>query len=168
MIDLSIDLRDAVGDRLHLSDQFVKDEVSQSDDCNVLIFRLHLPLARPPRPSQSIVNRRSTHLLTSRLISPTNPSAHDIIDSAKRRTPNQRQALPGIRKFFASKEKRRIKKQHAAYRPTYDKVENGPACRIYGSVEVKKVTANLHITTLGHGYMSYEHTHHDCESPSPG
>jgi hypothetical protein len=28
MIDLTIDLRDAVGDRLHLSDDFVKDPVS--------------------------------------------------------------------------------------------------------------------------------------------
>ncbi|BGP13494.1 hypothetical protein JCM10213v2_001416 [Rhodosporidiobolus nylandii] len=39
-------------------------------------------------------------------------------------------------------------------------VENGPACRIYGSMDVKKVTGNLHITTLGHGYMSWEHTDH--------
>ncbi|GEM12755.1 endoplasmic reticulum-Golgi intermediate compartment protein 3 [Rhodotorula toruloides] len=31
---------------------------------------------------------------------------------------------------------------------------------IYGSMEVKKVTGNLHITTLGHGYLSWEHTDH--------
>ena len=37
----------------------------------------------------------------------------------------------------------------------------GPACRIYGSVGVKRVTGNLHVTTLGHGYMSWEHTGHD-------
>lgn len=29
---------------------------------------------------------------------------------------------------------------------------------------MKKVTANLHVTTLGHGYMSWEHTDHKCES----
>ncbi|WVN87563.1 uncharacterized protein L203_102746 [Cryptococcus depauperatus CBS 7841] len=46
-------------------------------------------------------------------------------------------------------------------KPTYEKVDDGPACRIYGSVQVKKVTANLHITTLGHGYMSFEHTDHN-------
>ena len=28
---------------------------------------------------------------------------------------------------------------------------------------MKKVTANLHVTTLGHGYMSWEHTDHKCE-----
>jgi hypothetical protein len=26
---------------------------------------------------------------------------------------------------------------------------------------VKRVTGNLHVTTLGHGYMSWEHTGHD-------
>lgn len=30
---------------------------------------------------------------------------------------------------------------------------------------MKKVTANLHVTTLGHGYMSWEHTDHKCELP---
>lgn len=72
--------------------------------------------------------------------------------------------MSGIGRLFTRREKRRVKKQHASYRPTYHKVDNGPACRIYGSVEVKKVTANLHITTLGHGYMSYEHTDHSRES----
>jgi hypothetical protein len=32
---------------------------------------------------------------------------------------------------------------------------------VYGSVGVKRVTGNLHVTTLGHGYMSWEHTGHD-------
>jgi hypothetical protein len=96
-----------------------------------------------------------------RLVSPTNPSAHEIIDSAKRHTPNQRRTFSGIQRLFTTKAKR---KKHSAYRPTYDKVDNGPACRIYGSVDVKKVTANLHITTLGHGYMSYEHTDHGRRS----
>jgi hypothetical protein len=27
-------------------------------------------------------------------------------------------------------------------------------------MEAKKVTGNLHITTLGHGYWSWEHTDH--------
>lgn len=65
--------------------------------------------------------------------------------------------------------RRRPSKKHAAYRQTAEKVVDGPACRIYGSVNVKKVTANLHITTLGHGYMSYEHTDHHrtlCSYPA--
>ncbi|KAF9006770.1 DUF1692-domain-containing protein [Hymenopellis radicata] len=31
---------------------------------------------------------------------------------------------------------------------------------VSGTLEVKKVTANLHITTLGHGYASHEHVDH--------
>ena len=49
------------------------------------------------------------------------------------------------------------------FAPTYHVVPDGPACRIYGSAEVKKVTGNLHITTLGHGYWSWEHTDHKRE-----
>ncbi|PLW06448.1 hypothetical protein PCANC_21426 [Puccinia coronata f. sp. avenae] len=55
---------------------------------------------------------------------------------------------------------------HASRRGTkaFDKtrplVPDGPACRIYGNTRVKKVTGNLHITTLGHGYLSWEHTDH--------
>ncbi|KAK1226795.1 hypothetical protein PQX77_010202 [Marasmius sp. AFHP31] len=37
---------------------------------------------------------------------------------------------------------------------------DGSSCRVYGYMEVKKVTANLHITTLGHGYASHEHVDH--------
>jgi hypothetical protein len=96
--------------------------------------------------------------LSSRLAATTAPSAAHIISSSKRSTPNQRRSFSGIRRLFSSSEKRR--KHQAGYRPTYHKVVDGPACRIYGSVEVKKVTANLHITTLGHGYMSFEHTDH--------
>ncbi|KAG0168386.1 hypothetical protein DFQ30_004813 [Apophysomyces sp. BC1015] len=34
------------------------------------------------------------------------------------------------------------------------------ACRIFGSIRANKVAANLHITSLGHGYHSHEHTEH--------
>ncbi|KAK1924342.1 putative ER to Golgi transport-related protein [Papiliotrema laurentii] len=126
---LSIDLRDAVGDRLHLSDDFVKDGTTFE------------------------IGRSKSDQLE-----PTAPSASQIISSSRRKTPNQRTTFSGIRRLFASSP--RPRKSQASYRPTYDKVEDGPACRIYGSVEVKKVTANLHVTTLGHGYMSLEHTDH--------
>ena len=83
------------------------------------------------------------------------------------------------------------KRPNSLYRKTRTPIPDGPACRVYGSVEVKKVTANLHITTLGHGqslrhlesctvkaaaevqppdlillpgYMSREHTDHQRQS----
>ncbi|WFD35576.1 hypothetical protein MCUN1_002432 [Malassezia cuniculi] len=37
---------------------------------------------------------------------------------------------------------------------THPRVTNGPACRIYGSMIVKRVTGNLHITAAGYGYWS--------------
>ncbi|KAE8538580.1 hypothetical protein D1P53_004941 [Cryptococcus gattii VGV] len=94
--------------------------------------------------------------------SSTTPSASEIISSSRRRTPNQQSSFSGIKRLFtpSSSSNRRTAQGHTAYRPTYDKVQDGPACRIYGSVQVKKVTANLHITTLGHGYMSFQHTDH--------
>ncbi|KAF9072544.1 endoplasmic reticulum vesicle transporter-domain-containing protein [Rhodocollybia butyracea] len=45
--------------------------------------------------------------------------------------------------------------------PTYSHPPHPSACRVYGTIEVKKVTANLHITTLGHGYASREHVNHN-------
>lgn len=50
--------------------------------------------------------------------------------------------------------------QNTAFKKTAHIVPDGPACRIYGSMAAKKVTGNLHITTLGHGYWSFEHTDH--------
>ncbi|OXC62219.1 endoplasmic reticulum-Golgi intermediate compartment protein 2 [Cryptococcus neoformans MW-RSA852] len=133
---LTIDLRDAVGDRLHLSNSFAKDGTQ---------FNVGKATCIKNSPSTTI------------------PSASEIISSSRRRTPNQQSSFSGIKRLFgfsSSSSNRRTGQGHTAYRPTYDKVEDGPACRIYGSVEVKKVTANLHITTLGHGYMSFQHTDH--------
>ncbi|RXK40339.1 endoplasmic reticulum-Golgi intermediate compartment protein 2 [Tremella mesenterica] len=127
---LSIDLRDAVGDRLHLSDGFTKEGTTFAVG-KALTARTH----------------------------PTPISASQVISSSRRRTPTQQRSFSGIRRLLSSRPKRRTRK-HAMFRPTPNKADNGPACRIYGSVEVKKVTANLHITTLGHGYMSFEHTDH--------
>ncbi|KAF9448497.1 DUF1692-domain-containing protein [Macrolepiota fuliginosa MF-IS2] len=46
------------------------------------------------------------------------------------------------------------------FKPTYTHEADASACRIYGTLAVKRVTANLHITTLGHGYASYQHVDH--------
>jgi len=89
-------------------------------------------------------------------------SASKIISDSKRATPNQKSSLSGLHALFSSKDNQ--KRRHVEYRPTHDLREDGPACRIYGSANVKKVTGNLHITTLGHGYMSFEHTDHDGTS----
>lgn len=48
----------------------------------------------------------------------------------------------------------------SGFKPSYLYKAHGSACRVSGSLEVKKVTANLHITTLGHGYSSREHVDH--------
>ena len=67
------------------------------------------------------------------------------------------------------------------FRPAYDYKPGESACRISGTLSVKRVTgtfyqnalfflflfsadiwslANLHITTLGHGYASFSHVDH--------
>ncbi|GAA6009315.1 hypothetical protein JCM11491_004270 [Sporobolomyces phaffii] len=102
---LTVDVRDAVGDRLHISDEFKKEGTTFA-----------IGTAR--------------HLDT--LLRPE-LSASDMLKGSK-----------GKKQFAKTKKV----------------VENGPACRIYGSMDVKKVTGNLHVTTLGHGYMSWEHTDH--------
>ena len=38
--------------------------------------------------------------------------------------------------------------------------EEGPACRVAGTIKVNKVAGNLHITALGHGYGG-QHVEHD-------
>lgn len=58
------------------------------------------------------------------------------------------------------KEGRPAGPHQASFSRTSHVVPDGPACRIFGSMNAKKVTGNLHITTLGHGYWSWEHTDH--------
>ncbi|GAA5833166.1 hypothetical protein JCM5353_009048 [Sporobolomyces roseus] len=103
---LTVDVRDAVGDRLHISDEFKKEGTTFQIGTAKLLEHAK---SRPDR------------------------SASQMLRDSKGK------------KVFAK---------------TRDVIENGPACRIYGSMDVKKVTGNLHITTLGHGYLSWEHTDH--------
>ncbi|KAF9557098.1 DUF1692-domain-containing protein [Agrocybe pediades] len=53
------------------------------------------------------------------------------------------------------------RKKENKFKPTLTHTADGSACRITGTLVVKRVTANLHITTLGHGYASYEHVDHN-------
>ncbi|KAH8979567.1 DUF1692-domain-containing protein [Lactarius akahatsu] len=41
------------------------------------------------------------------------------------------------------------------YKPTYNHVRDGSACRIMARLPSRGISANLHITTLGHGYSSF-------------
>jgi len=106
---LTVDVRDAVGDRLHISDEFAKDGTT-----------FEIGEARRLRNLRDYGD----------------PSASRMVRDARR----------GWRA--------------ARFAKTTHLVEDGPACRVYGSMQVKKVTGNLHITTLGHGYLSWEHTDH--------
>lgn len=73
----------------------------------------------------------------------TAASASEIVSQSARR----RSGLGSLFSFDKGDSKR--KSAAAQYRKTRTVVPDGPACRIYGSVEVKKVTANLHLTVCG-------------------
>ncbi|TBU27498.1 hypothetical protein BD311DRAFT_843440, partial [Dichomitus squalens] len=60
-----------------------------------------------------------------------------------------------------------LRRTKSSFKPTYNHQPDGSACRIYGTITAKRpgalpavVTANLHVTTLGHGYASHEHVDH--------
>ncbi|KAF8514551.1 endoplasmic reticulum-derived transport vesicle ERV46, partial [Hysterangium stoloniferum] len=114
---LTVDLRDSLGDRLHLSDGFKRDGVQ-------------FDVGQATRLKQYGDNKML--------------SAPQAVSQSRR-----------SRGFFSFW---RVPK--AEFRPTYNYEPDASACRVYGSLEVRKVTANLHITTLGHGYASREHTDH--------
>ncbi|KAI0259108.1 endoplasmic reticulum vesicle transporter-domain-containing protein [Gloeopeniophorella convolvens] len=113
---LTVDLRDAVGDRLFLSKGFRRDGT---------LFDI----------GQATALKEHAEALSAR---------QAVSESRK-----SRGLLSGL--FRRSKD---------LYKPTYNYVSDGSACRVYGSLSVKKVTANLHITTLGHGYTSHLHVDH--------
>ncbi|KAF8987016.1 hypothetical protein BDQ17DRAFT_1435880 [Cyathus striatus] len=50
-----------------------------------------------------------------------------------------------------------------SFKPTYTHKEDSDSCRIFGALMAKCVREILHITTLGHGYASYEHVDHNSE-----
>ncbi|KAI6110186.1 endoplasmic reticulum vesicle transporter-domain-containing protein [Pisolithus croceorrhizus] len=113
---LSVDLRDALGDRLFLSNGFHLDGT---------VFDI----------GQATTLKEHQKSLSAR--------------QAIAQSRNSR----GLLSFFRRKQ--------PEFRPTYNHRQDGSSCRIYGSLNVKKVTANLHITTLGHGYASSTHVEHD-------
>ncbi|KAF8054932.1 endoplasmic reticulum-golgi intermediate compartment protein 2 [Lyophyllum atratum] len=112
---LSVDIRDAVGDRLFLSGGLRRDG-TVFDTKQATTFKEHTE-------AQSV-----------------------------QKTVAQSRKSRGLFSFF-----RRAKSD---FHPTYKHEAAADACRVWGTLGVKRVTANLHITTLGHGYASYEHVDH--------
>lgn len=114
---LSVDLRDAVGERLHLSNGFRRDgtifDPSQAGAIQMWQYKRQM-------------------------------AAREVVTASR--------SSRGLFAWFTGGKRE--------FPPTYNYRAAGTACRVYGSVEVKKVTANLHITTLGHGYAGREHTDH--------
>jgi endoplasmic reticulum-Golgi intermediate compartment protein 2 len=116
---ISVDLRDAIGDRLFLSGSGLKRDGTRFDIGQATKLKEHSAMLSA---SQAVAQSRKTR---------------GFFDTLLRR--NSKAEIP----------------------PTYDHPPHPSACRVYGTIEVKKVTANLHITTLGHGYASREHVAHE-------
>ncbi|PFH45459.1 hypothetical protein AMATHDRAFT_71676 [Amanita thiersii Skay4041] len=114
---LSIDLRDALGDRLFLSGSLRRDGTT-FDTSQATAFKEHAAV------------------LSARQVVAQSKTSRGLFDTILRR------------------------RTEDGFKPTYNHQANGDACRIWGSLKVKRVTANLHVTTLGHGYASYEHVDH--------
>lgn len=114
---ISVDLRDAVGERLYLSNGFRRDGTTfDPNQAGAL---------------QEWQWRRQA-------------AARDVVTASR--------AERGLFAWLWTTKRE--------FPPTYNYRPAGSACRVFGSVEVKKVTANLHVTTLGHGYAGHEHTDH--------
>ncbi|KIY66202.1 DUF1692-domain-containing protein [Cylindrobasidium torrendii FP15055 ss-10] len=115
---LSIDLRDAVGDRLFLSAHGLRRDGTKFD------------------LSQATKLKEHAAALSAREAISQSRQSRGLLDGIFRRSSGD------------------------LFKPTYNYEKDASACRIYGTVETKKVTANLHVTTLGHGYSSREHVDH--------
>ncbi|KAJ7278215.1 DUF1692-domain-containing protein [Mycena rebaudengoi] len=115
---ISVDLRDAVGDRLFLSNSGLRRDGTRFDVGQATTLKEH---------SEALSVRQA------------------VAQSRKSRG------------FFSSL----MQWDSTPFMPRYKHEPDAKGCRVTGQLEVKKVTANLHITTLGHGYASHEHVDHN-------
>lgn len=123
---LTVDVRDALGDRLHLSDSDItKDETT-------------FEIGHAGRLDSIPMAEKAIGDLV-------NAARHLHVPTFSRKSKPKRKA-----KGYGGKQ--------VAFQATEHLVPGGDACRLYGSVLVKKVTGNLHISTLGHGYFSFDRT----------
>lgn len=114
---ISVDLRDAVGDRLFLSRSGLRRDGTAFDVGQATSLKEH---SEALSVRQAVAQSRNS------------------------------------RGFFSSI----LQWDSTPYMPRYKHQPDARGCRVSGQLEVKKVTANLHITTLGHGYASHEHVDH--------
>ncbi|KAJ7503264.1 DUF1692-domain-containing protein [Mycena galericulata] len=114
---ISVDLRDAVGDRLFLSNKGLRRDGTRFDVGQATTLKEHTEALSV---RQAVAQSRSS------------------------------------RGFFSSI----LQWTSTPYMPRYKHEPDAKGCRVSGQLEVKKVTANLHITTLGHGYASNQHVDH--------
>ncbi|KAF7375643.1 hypothetical protein MSAN_00453400 [Mycena sanguinolenta] len=123
---LSVDLRDAVGDRLYLSSR------------------------RNRGQGTSNIRRDGTKFDVGQA---TALKEHSKMLSARQAIAQSRNSRGFFTTLFQWT-------NVEPYFPRYKHEPDAKGCRISGQVEVKKVTANLHITTAGHGYASADHADH--------
>jgi hypothetical protein len=127
-----VDLRDAVGDRLYLSKGFHRDGVS-------IVTTKHTPPLTLPQDSIRCGSSDNTQV---RLFPsfPTDCLLTITLDPRREHSAalSARQAIAQSRKsrgFFSI-----FRGSAPSYRPTYNYKRDGTACRVYGTLEVKKVT----------------------------
>lgn len=120
-------MRDAVGDRLYLSDGFNRDGVLQflhSSSCLLTVRQTLFDVG------QATLLQEHTQALSARQAIALSRKSRGLLDTIFRRDP-------------------------PAFKPTYNYHPDGSACRIFGTVTVKKVTGKpfrpaktIHLLTL--------------------
>ena len=153
-IVLSVDLRDAMGDRLYLSDGFRRDGVSY--------YPLHC--VRANYLSADTIRYRTSTDIT---VSITQLLSHVVLAdlSARQHT----QSLDAQKAVAQSRKSRGffdviLRRSRDTFRPTYNYKPDGGACRVYGSMTTKKVTGRFEILRGKESTNRYfsKLTHHNC------
>ena len=143
-----MDLRDAVGDRLYLSKGFHRDGVS------IVTTKPTPPLTFP----QDSIRCKSSDI-TQVCLFLSFPADYLLTLDLRREHStalSARQAIAQSRKsrgFFSI-----FRGSAPSYRPTYNYKRDGTACRVYGTLEVKKVTGmciSKHYLCVSHWLTGY-------------
>jgi endoplasmic reticulum-Golgi intermediate compartment protein 2 len=128
---LSVDLRDAVGDRLYLSQGFHRDGVSNIVSNSIMFLTLHRPSLMPVKQHHSSTLPLS---LPKLVLTPQINREHSEALSARKAIAQSRKSRGFFSIFWPTT---------PTYRPTYNYKSEGTACRVYGTLDVKKVTGEF-------------------------
>jgi hypothetical protein len=128
-----VDLRDAVGDRLYLSQGFHRDGVSNIVSNYILLLILHRPSLMPVKQHHSSTSPPSLPKLILTLAPQINREHSEAL-SARKAIAQSRKSRGFFSVFWRSA---------PTYRPTYNYKSDGTACRVYGTLDVKKVTGEF-------------------------